>query len=81
MCLASRYRPLTSPGDNTTRKRSHDLTPHAASVREYAFGDSISRVHWNSTARLGKLMSKEFDLDRSGDIWILVDLHRGCSGG
>ena len=68
-------------GDNTTRKRSHDLTPHAASVREYAFGDSISRVHWNSTARLGKLMSKEFDLDRSGDIWILVDLHRDVQAG
>ncbi len=68
-------------GYNTTRRRSHDLTPHAASVREYTFGDSISRVHWNSTARLGKLMSKEFDLDRSGDIWILVDLHRDVQAG
>ena len=68
-------------GDNTTRRRSHDLTPHAASVREYTFGDSISRVHWNSTARLGKLMSKEFDLDRSGDIWLLVDLHQDVQAG
>lgn len=68
-------------GNNTARRRSHELTPHAASVREYASGDSISRVHWNSTARLGKLMSKEFDVERSGDIWLVVDLHRDVHAG
>ena len=68
-------------GDSSTRRRSHDLTPHASSVREYAFGDSISRVHWNSTAKLGKLMSKEFDLGQSSDVWILVDLHRDVQAG
>ena len=68
-------------GETSTRRRSHDLTPHAASVREYAFGDSISRVHWGSTAKLGKLMSKEFDLGQSSDVWILVDLHRDVQAG
>lgn len=68
-------------GDSSTRRRSHDLTPHASSVREYAFGDSISRVHWGSTAKLGKLMSKEFDLGQSSDVWILVDLHRDVQAG
>ncbi len=68
-------------GESSARRRSHDLTPHAASVRDYSFGDSISRVHWNSTARLGKLMSKEFDLGFSSDVWILVDLHRDVQAG
>ncbi len=68
-------------GESTTRRRSHDLTPHASSVREYAFGDSISRVHWGSTAKLGKLMSKEFDLGQSSDVWVLVDLHRDVQAG
>ena len=68
-------------GDSSTRRRSHDLTPHASSVREYAFGDSISRVHWGSTAKLGRLMSKEFDLGQSSDVWILVDLHRDVQAG
>ncbi|MDP6513573.1 MAG: DUF58 domain-containing protein, partial [SAR202 cluster bacterium] len=68
-------------GESSARRRSHDLTPHAASVREYAFGDSISRIHWNSTARLGKLMSKEFDLGLSSDVWLLVDLHRDVQAG
>lgn len=69
------------PGESSARRRSHDLTPQAASVREYAFGDSISRVHWKSTARLGKLMSKEFDLGLSGDVWLLVDLHADVQAG
>ena len=68
-------------GESSARRRSHDLTPHAASVRDYSFGDSISRVHWNTTARLGKLMSKEFDLGFSSDVWILVDLHRDVQAG
>ena len=68
-------------GESSSRRRSHDLSPHASSVRDYAFGDSISRVHWNSTARLGRLMSKEFDLGQSSDVWILVDLHRDVQAG
>ncbi|MBM3945221.1 MAG: DUF58 domain-containing protein, partial [SAR202 cluster bacterium] len=68
-------------GESKQKKRSPDLTPHAASVRDYAPGDSLSRVHWNSTARLGKLMSKEFDEGRSSDVWVVVDLHRDVQAG
>jgi uncharacterized protein (DUF58 family) len=68
-------------GGGSARRRSHDLTPHAASVRDYASGDSVSRVHWNSTARMGRLMSKEFDLGFSSDLWILVDLQKDVQAG
>ena len=68
-------------GEAAARKRAHDLTPHAASVREYASGDSISRVHWPSTARMNKLMSKEFDLGLSSDVWVLVDLNKDVQAG
>ena len=68
-------------GESDARRRSHDLTPHAASVREYAFGDSLSRIHWNSTARTRRLMSKEFDLGMSSDVWLMVDLHEEAQAG
>ena len=68
-------------GESSARRRSHDLTPHAASVREYSFGDSLSRIHWQSTARTGRLMSKEFELGMASDVWILVDLHREVQAG
>ena len=62
-------------GDSSLRKRTHNVTPHASAIRDYAPGDSLSRVHWNSTARLGKLVSKEFDLGRAAEVWLIVDLH------
>ena len=68
-------------GESSERRRTHNVTPHASSVREYSFGDSLSRVHWNSTARLGKLMSKVFDLGRAGELWLLMDLHKDVQSG
>jgi uncharacterized protein (DUF58 family) len=68
-------------GDSSTRQRSPNVTPHASSIRDYAPGDALSRVHWNSTARMGKLMSKEFDLGRASEVWILLDLERSVQAG
>ena len=73
--------PAYISGDSSAQRRSHNLTPHAASVREYAFGDSLSRIHWPSTARTGTLMSKEFDLGLASDVWLVVDLHRDVQAG
>jgi uncharacterized protein (DUF58 family) len=52
------------------------MTPTAAGVREYAPSDPLSRIHWPTTARLGRLMVKEFELDPFADIWIALDLNR-----
>ena len=64
---------LTNEG--MARRRSNILSPHASSVREYAYGDSLSRIHWKSTARSGRLMSKEFDVGTSNEVMILNDLN------
>ncbi|GBD11764.1 hypothetical protein HRbin23_01441 [bacterium HR23] len=69
------------PGEGPLRQRSQALTPHAAAVREYAYGDSLARVHWLTTARLGRLMVKEFDQGLGGDLWILADMHKEVQAG
>jgi uncharacterized protein (DUF58 family) len=71
-------------GGEALRRRTYQVTPNAAGVREYAHGDSLSRIHWKSTARRGRLISKEFELDPMSDVWILLDgqrpMHFGESG-
>lgn len=62
------------PGGQATRARTFNVTPNVATVREYAPGDSMNRIHWRSTARLGQLMVKEFELDPSADIYLVLDL-------
>jgi len=63
------------PGEGVVRKRTHYVTPNAASIREYYPGDSYNRIHWRSTARMGRLMVKTFEMDPTSNIWILLDLH------
>ncbi len=62
------------PGGKIARRRTHYLTTNVATIREYAPGDSYNRIHWRSTARTGKLMVKEFELDPTSDVWLLLDL-------
>lgn len=60
-------------GGKVLRRKSHEVTPHAAGIREYAPGDALNRIHWPATARKEKFMVKEFDQDPQADIWIFMD--------
>jgi uncharacterized protein (DUF58 family) len=60
-------------GGDALRRRTHYVTANAAGVRDYAPGDSLNRIHWRSTARRDRLISKEFELDPQADIWICLD--------
>jgi uncharacterized protein (DUF58 family) len=61
------------PGGEALRRRTPQVTPNAAGVREYAPGDSMNRIHWVSTARRNRLMTKEFELDPQAEVWIFLD--------
>ncbi|MEA3335985.1 MAG: DUF58 domain-containing protein [Chloroflexota bacterium] len=62
------------PGGDAMRRRTHYVTTNVSGVREYVPGDSFNRIHWPSTARTGRLIVKEFELDPTADIWIVLDL-------
>lgn len=68
-------------GEGSVHQRTHYVTPNAASLREYYPGDSYNRIHWRSTARLGRLMVKTFEMDPTSNIWVLLDLHKGVQAG
>jgi uncharacterized protein (DUF58 family) len=61
-------------GTHSAPERTLQTTPLATTVRPYAPGDSFNRIHWRSTARLGEIQVKEFDLEQTADVWIFVDL-------
>ncbi len=67
--------PGVFPGGRAVRRRAVDVTPQAAGVREYAPGDSLRRIHWPTSARRDRLMSKEFDQDPSADVWVFLDAY------
>ena len=68
-------------GSHAAPERTHQTTPLATTVRPYAPGDSMNRIHWKLTARHGEIQVKEFDLEQTADAWIVLDLQRAIQTG
>jgi len=68
-------------GRAQARFRARQWTANAAGVRDYRPGDPLRRIHWPSTARRESLLVKEFDLEVSGDVWVLLDLDEEVQAG
>jgi uncharacterized protein (DUF58 family) len=58
-----------------------DVPPDVSTIRDYAPTDGLSRIHWASTARTGRLISRTFDTGQSADLLIVLDLQRGIHAG
>ncbi len=69
------------PGGALQGNRVQFTTPNVSTVRDYVPGDPFNRIHWPTTARTGRLMVREFELDPSADVWLVVDLHRDVQAG
>ena len=69
------------PGGTAIQRRTPFVTPNAAGVRDYFPGDAFNRISWSATARAGRLMVKEFEIDPTADIWIAVDLNASAQAG
>jgi uncharacterized protein (DUF58 family) len=66
------------PGGRAIRRKSIDITPHAAGVREYVPGDPMKRIHWPTSIRRGQLMVKEFEQDPQAEVWLFLDTHKNA---
>ncbi len=73
--------PGSMPGRGRGSQRSLQTTTNVVTVRNYIPGDALTRIHWLSTARRGQLMVKEFDLDPTIDVMLLLDLDRDTQAG
>jgi uncharacterized protein (DUF58 family) len=71
----------TVEGTRSAPERAFHATPLATTVRPYAPGDSMNRIHWRSTARHGDIQVKEFELEQTADLWLILDLERSCQAG
>jgi uncharacterized protein (DUF58 family) len=71
----------TVEGARSAPERSFHATPLATTVRPYAPGDAMNRIHWRSTARHGDIQVKEFELEQTADLWLILDLDRSWQVG
>ena len=71
----------TSSGDSRVFGRYTDTPPDALGIREYDPSDGFNRIHWPSTARLGRPMSRSFERYEGADTLLILDLGLGVHRG
>jgi uncharacterized protein (DUF58 family) len=62
------------PGGKPISRKTNAVTPFAAGIDEYHPGEPLNKIHWLSTARMNKLIVKEFDYDPQANVFIIVDM-------
>lgn len=45
-------------------------------LREYVYGDSYDHIHWKATARRGRPVTKVFQIEKTQEIYVIVDASR-----
>ncbi|UJF35015.1 DUF58 domain-containing protein [Paenibacillus hexagrammi] len=58
---------------NSASTRAHRETTQINGVREYIYGDRLSRIHWGATAKTGTWKSKEFERESLPKTILLLD--------
>lgn len=67
------HRLMKGANHHTVTTRATRETTQINGVREYSYGDRLSRIHWNATARTGTLKSKEFEKESLPKTIIFLD--------
>lgn len=76
-----RLPPALLEGAAARPERTPHTTPLVTGVRPYVPGDAFNRIHWRTSARHGELQVKEFDIQRTADVWLYLDLDRTAHTG
>ncbi|OPZ87352.1 MAG: hypothetical protein BWY76_00511 [bacterium ADurb.Bin429] len=64
-------------GDARSSKRIYEDTTRIVGVRDYLPGDTFSKIHWKTSARLGTLATKMCEPSTSIEVNIVLNMHYG----
>ncbi len=64
-----------SESHSVLNSRQEDMST-VADVRNYAFGDSLKRIHWKLTAKSGSIMVKKFQSTSETSVVMVLDLKK-----
>ncbi|WP_168120604.1 DUF58 domain-containing protein [Paenibacillus sp. HB172176] len=68
-------RGVRGPYSHAAASRSAKETTQLNGVREYLYGDRLSRIHWNATAKTGEWKSKAFERESLPRTLLILDRH------
>lgn len=72
------HRQLMGNHHHSVARHAMRETTQINGVREYNYGDRISRIHWNATAKTGTWKSKEFEREALPKTILVLDRQRSA---
>lgn len=74
--------PLSQPfGPVRTQEHAFEDPSNHAEIRPYVPGDNPRHIHWKTSARMGSLMTRQYELNATTQMMIFVDLNQGVQVG
>lgn len=74
--------PLSQPfGHVRTRERAFEDPSNQAELRQYRPGDNPKHIHWKTSARMGELMLRQYEINATTPMIIFPDLSRDAQAG
>jgi uncharacterized protein (DUF58 family) len=74
--------PLSQPfGPVRTREKAFEDPSNQAEIRKYRPGDNPRHIHWKTSARMGELMLREYELNATTQMVIFPDMHEAAQIG
>lgn len=64
-------------GDNVIKRWIYKDPLFIRGIREYTMGDRLKDVHWGSSAKMNKLMVKEYDYTSERELIIIINVEYG----
>lgn len=55
------------------RSRRRGEATHFSEIRDHVFGDSFKRIAWKASARRGKLLVREYEIEERDVVWFFLD--------
>lgn len=68
--------PLSQPfGPVRTQEKAFEDPSNHAEIRPYVQGDNPRHIHWKTSARMGTLMTRQYELSATTQLMLFLDLH------
>ena len=72
---------MQSYGTMSTKQKTYEDNTSISDIRKYYPGDSVKRIHWKISARMGSFYVKNYEMTGSASVYIFLDFRDNCYKG
>lgn len=72
---------MQSYGTMSTKQKAYEDNINVSDIRKYYPGDSVKKIHWKISAKMGSFFVKNYEMTGSASVYIFLDFRDNCYRG